>query len=50
MSVLLTDECRGWIEGVTGRLKGKFGLDLIGGVLEDYGYLWGDYYFSTATM
>jgi peroxin-16 len=31
-------------------MKGKFGLDLIGGVVEDYEWLWSEYYFSTATM
>jgi peroxin-16 len=41
---------RNWLESVTGRLKGKFAVDLLGGILEDYGHLWGDYYFSTATM
>jgi peroxin-16 len=33
-----------------GGLKGKFLLDMVGGVIEDYQYLWDEYYFSTATM
>ena len=38
------------IEGVRERVKGKIPLvgELVGGVLEDYEYLWGEYYFSTA--
>ena len=48
---LLTNECdRGWIRGFTGKLKGKLLLDMVGGIVEDYDYLWDEYYFSTATM
>ena len=41
---------RGMIEGVRERVKGKVPIvgELVGGVLEDYEYLWGEYYFSTA--
>jgi peroxin-16 len=38
------------LDGVAGKLKGKLLLDLVGGVVEDYGYLWDEYYFSTSTM
>lgn len=38
------------VDGVVRRLKGKPLLDLVGGVVEDYGYLWDEYYFSTSTM
>ncbi len=38
------------VDGVVGRLKGKPLLDLVGGVVEDYGYLWDEYYFSTSTI
>jgi peroxin-16 len=31
-------------------MKGKALLDLVGGVIEDYEYLWDSYYFSTATL
>jgi peroxin-16 len=31
-------------------MKGKPLLDLVGSVVEDYGYLWENYYFSTATL
>lgn len=31
-------------------MKGKPLLGLIGGVLEDYEYLWDTYYFPTATL
>ena len=41
---------RAWIYGFTGRLRGKPLLDMVGGVVEDYAYLWDEYYFSTATM
>ncbi|KAI9669904.1 MAG: Peroxisomal membrane protein pex16 [Alyxoria varia] len=36
-------------ENVT-KLKGKPLLDMIGVVVEDYEFLWDEYYFSTATM
>lgn len=38
------------VEGVGNRLRGKPLLDLIGGVIDDYAYLWDEYYFSTSTM
>lgn len=38
------------IHGVTGKLRGKLLLDMVGGIVEDYNYLWDEYYFSTATM
>ncbi|SLM34306.1 Peroxisome membrane protein, Pex16 [Lasallia pustulata] len=41
---------KAWIRGVTGRLRNKPLLDMVGGVIEDYEYLWDEYYFSTATM
>ncbi|KAI4134215.1 MAG: hypothetical protein LQ347_001726 [Umbilicaria vellea] len=41
---------KAWISGVTGRLRNKPLLDMVGGVIEDYEYLWDEYYFSTATM
>ena len=31
-------------------MKGKPLLDIVGGVIEDYEYLWNEYHFSTATM
>ncbi|KAK5045004.1 hypothetical protein LTR84_010152 [Exophiala bonariae] len=39
-----------WIHGASNALKGKPLLDLAGGVIEDYEFLWGSYYFSTSTM
>ncbi|KIW39057.1 uncharacterized protein PV06_08870 [Exophiala oligosperma] len=39
-----------WIHGAAQGLKGKPILDLVGGVVEDYEWLWSGYYFSTATM
>lgn len=35
---------------MTSRMKGKLLLDLVGGVIDDYEYLWDNYYFSTATL
>jgi len=31
-------------------LKGKPLLDMVGGVIEDYEFLWDQYYFPTATL
>ncbi|KAJ6127462.1 Peroxisome membrane protein Pex16 [Penicillium sp. IBT 18751x] len=41
---------KSWIQSVTDKMKGKPLLDLMGSVVEDYGYLWDNYYFSTATL
>jgi len=41
---------RGVIRGVAGGLKGKPLLDMVGGVIEDYEFLWDQYYFPTATL
>ncbi len=41
---------RVWIQAFADRLKGKPLLDMVGGVIEDYEYLWDEYHFSTATM
>jgi peroxin-16 len=41
---------RAWIHSVTTKLKGKPLLDLAGGIIEDYEFLWNEYYFSTATL
>ncbi|MCJ1288100.1 Peroxisomal membrane protein pex16 [Xylographa opegraphella] len=43
----ITKSC---IHSVTGSLKGKPLLDMVGSVIEDYEYLWTEYYFSTATL
>lgn len=45
----LTDG-RAWIHSITGKLKNKPLLDIVGGVIEDYEFLWDQYYFPTATM
>ena len=39
-----------YVTGVADKLKGKPLLDLVGGVVEDYDFLWSNYYFSTSTM
>ena len=41
---------RPWIQRFANRLKGKPLLDMVGGIVEDYEYLWDQYHFSTATM
>jgi peroxin-16 len=41
---------RAWIHSITGKLKGKPLLDMAGGVIEDYEFLWDQYYFPTATL
>jgi hypothetical protein len=41
---------RAWIKGATERTKGKPVLDLVGSLIEDYEYLWDNYYFPTATL
>ncbi|KAI5293181.1 Peroxisomal membrane protein pex16 [Ascosphaera acerosa] len=38
------------LNGVTRRMRGKLVLDLVATIVEDYGYLWDNYYFSTTTM
>ena len=41
---------RGIVEGVAAKLRGKPLLNMVGDVVEDYGWLWDEYYFSTATV
>lgn len=41
---------RSWLKSLTDKMKGKPLLDLVGGVIEDYEYLWDNYYFPTATL
>lgn len=41
---------RSWLRALTRKMAGKPLLDLIGGVVEDYEYLWDTYYFPTATL
>lgn len=41
---------RPWIGGFADKLKGKPLLDIVGGLLDDYEYLWDNYYFSTASL
>lgn len=40
----------GVVKGVAGRLRGRAVLDVVAGVVEDYDFLWGEYYFPTATL
>ncbi|KAF2671632.1 peroxisomal membrane protein pex16 [Microthyrium microscopicum] len=41
---------RGWVLSLIGKLKNKPILDMVGGIAEDYEFLWNQYYFATATM
>ncbi|KAM5462946.1 hypothetical protein MauCBS54593_007774 [Microsporum audouinii] len=41
---------KSWIKSFTSSLRDKPLLSLVGNVVEDYEYLWDNYYFSTATM
>jgi len=42
--------CRSWVLSVSAKLRGKLLLDMVGVVIEDYEFLWDQYYFSTATL
>lgn len=46
----MADLGRSWIQGTANKFKGKMLFDIVGTVIEDYDYLWEEYYFSTATM
>lgn len=46
----ITNDFRPWIGGIADKLKGKPILDIVGGLLDDYEYLWDNYYFSTASL
>ncbi|KAJ8118809.1 hypothetical protein OPT61_g294 [Boeremia exigua] len=41
---------KSWIHAITSKLKSKPLLDIAGGVIEDYEFLWDQYYFSTTTL
>ncbi|UPX18227.1 uncharacterized protein EKO05_0008534 [Ascochyta rabiei] len=41
---------KSWIHAITRKLKSKPILDIAGGVIEDYEFLWDQYYFSTTTL
>ena len=41
---------REYVKTFATKLKGKPLLDMVGTIVEDYDYLWGEYYFPTATM
>ncbi|KAF2793612.1 peroxisomal membrane protein pex16 [Melanomma pulvis-pyrius CBS 109.77] len=41
---------KAWIHAATRKLKNKPLLDIVGGVIEDYEFLWDQYYFPTATL
>ena len=41
---------KGVITGFTTKLKGKLLLDMVGNFIEDYQFLWDEYYAPTSTM
>lgn len=41
---------RGLVQGCANKLKGKPLLDMVGNLVEDYDFLWDQYYTSTATL
>lgn len=41
---------RPWLKSIEGKMRGKLGLDLLSGIVSEYDYLWGEYYFSTSSM
>ncbi|KAI9880486.1 MAG: Peroxisomal membrane protein pex16 [Pleopsidium flavum] len=41
---------KAWLRSVTRKLRNKPLLDMVGGVIEDYEYLWDQYYFPSATL
>lgn len=41
---------RGYIQGFSGRLKGRPLLDMVATIVDDYDYLWEEYYFATTTL
>ncbi|KAI9788589.1 MAG: Peroxisomal membrane protein pex16 [Piccolia ochrophora] len=41
---------KAWLTATTTKLRNKPLVGLVGGVLEDYEFLWDQYYFSTATL
>jgi peroxin-16 len=48
--VFYEDVTRGWVSSVADRMRGRWGLDMVGAVVEDYAFLWDEYYFATASM
>lgn len=44
------DPDRSMIHSFSGKLRRKPLLDMVGGIFEDYEFLWDQYYFSTATL
>lgn len=48
---MITDRnARVWIHALSDKLRNKPLLDMVGGIIEDYEFLWDQYYFPTATL
>lgn len=41
---------KGWVQGFASKLKDKPLVGLVGTIIEDYDFLWDQYYFPTATL
>lgn len=41
---------RPWLRTLTTKIADKPVVNLLGGLVDDYQYLWDNYYFSTATL
>lgn len=41
---------RSMVQSVAGKFRGKMLLDMVGVIIDDYDFLWDQYYFSTATL
>lgn len=41
---------KGWVHSAADSLRGKMVLDLAANIVDDYEFLWDEYYFSTATL
>lgn len=50
VQISLTFSHRGLVHGVADKLRGKPLLDMVGTIIEDYEFLWDQYYFPTATL
>jgi len=38
------------VQAVAGGLRGKLLLDIVGNIIDDYEFLWEQYYFPTASI
>lgn len=41
---------RSWVQSFSNKFRGKLLIDLVATVIDDYDFLWDQYYFPTATL